>query len=614
MFLTGGLVSALNTSIAVGDPTRNVFTLAFFGDGSVLTTASGAPLLSFQGSSVTSAGGIFIARRSLPGQPTLVGLSGPLFVANGSSFSTTSLGAAAQFGIAPTSCCPGFGVGEGAILASSTPSPLLQLVSSSFNAGPDARSGGNLFSVFDHGNDPAAITAPAQVALTGPLLSMTDSSLTALNNVFGMTRSNFFSASSDPLVQVLRSSINVGGFDPISGQNQFGAVVSVRSSDVSGTPGTDAGVFISGPLLNATNSSITSSDLVLRLFNGAQFASLATTPLITLVNTTMNLGSSALANSGRVVNVFGTGGPDGVTRSSVILNGALLLASGGSTINSLSGLVGATDGEIIASSAGPDPFIRLIGGNHSLASATNTAMFTLGFVATAPTVTQIVDGVTLNLGTFAPLSWSGAGGGLLRLDSAQVSGQKAFRIDTALFQATAPVFDLAGSTLTVAPTTAVDGGLMDLNFQAKVVSFGPVARLDGSTITVTNNHAFRVAGGSLLQVVGDFLSLNNGSVLQALNGSVMRITGGSVVNISGAFAIFGAGPNQIKVSNALCGTSCITLGGIPIAFTNNASTAQVTVTGSALKNAGAGSIVQSGPAAAVIVVDGTISKLTIKGQ
>ena len=155
---------------------------------------------------------------------------------------------------------------------------------------------------------------------------------------------------------------------------------------------------------------------------------------------------------------------------------------------------------------------------------------------------------------------------------------------------------------------------MDLNFQAKVVSSGPVARLDGNTITVTNNHAFRVAGGSLLQVVGDFLSLNNGSVLQALNGSVMRITGGSVVNISGAFAIFGAGPNQIKVSNALCGTSCITLGGIPIAFTNNASTAQVTVTGSALKNAGAGSIVQSGPAAAVIVVDGTISKLTIKGQ
>ena len=62
---------------------------------------------------------------------------------------------------------------------------------------------------------------------------------------------------------------------------------------------------------------------------------------------------------------------------------------------------------------------------------------------------------------------------------------------------------------------------MDLNFQAKVVSSGPVARLDGNTITVTNNHAFRVAGGSLLQVVGDFLSLNNGSVLQALNGSVM---------------------------------------------------------------------------------------------
>jgi len=161
---------------------------------------------------------------------------------------------------------------------------------------------------------------------------------------------------------------------------------------------------------------------------------------------------------------------------------------------------------------------------------------------------------------------------------------------------------------------------MDLNAKAKVVSVGPIARLDGSVITVTNNNAFRVAGGSLLQVVGDFLSLNNGSVLQALNGSVMRVSGGSVVNISGAFAIFGGiGGNQIRVSNTLCGTTCAptTFGGIPIALINGATPGQVTITGSALKGTNLGSIVQLGPvpaAAAVIVVDGPTSRLTIKGQ
>jgi hypothetical protein len=334
----------------------------------------------------------------------------------------------------------------------------------------------------------------------------------------------------------------------------------------------------------------------------------------------VSLGTGAVANTGHVLNVFGTGGPNGTTPATAVLNGALLVAEGSSQVNALSGLVFASDGQILASAA--DSFVRLVGGTHSLASAANTSMFSLIGGTDAPVAVEIVDGVPLSLGTFAPLVWKGGDRSLLRLEAgAAVSGQEAFRIDRALFQATAPVFELlAASSLTVAPTTAVDGGLMNLNAQAKVVSLGPVARLDASTITVANNSAFRVAGGSLLQVLGDFLSLSNGSVLQALNGSVMRVSGGSVVNISGAFAIFGgSGGNQIRVSNTLCGSTCAgtTFGGIPIALINGATPAQVTVTGSALKGTNLGSIVQLGPvpaAAAVIVVDGPASRLTIRGQ
>ncbi len=613
MTLTGELLAAVNTDFTVGDPTKNVYTTVFVGDGSVLTSASPKALLFFQGSNVNTAGNVLTLRRSLPGVPSQINLAGPLFAGNGSTFNTTSLGLGAQFGVAPGACCDGFFIAEGAVLTSSTTLPLLQLTNSSFNAGPDAQSGGNFVNVADRGADPATITAPANVVLNGPLFSMDGGNLTALFSLLRVSRSNFLGIGTDGLIQAVNATINLGGLDPISGQNQFGSLLEFRSADTAGTAATDALMLVSGPFLQATNSRITATNAVLNVHNGAQFVSVTPLPLIALTGTTLNLGLAALG-SGRVLNVFGTGGSDGVTPASVFLNGALLVAGGGSTIDALQGLVLATDGQILAS--GADSFVKLTGGTHSLASAAGASMFFLGGVATAPTANEIVDGVTLTLGTFAPLVWSSGDRSLFRLEGgASVSGQKAFRIDTALFEATAPVFDLVGgSSLTVAPTTTVDGGLMDLNARAKVTSVGPVARLDGSTITVSNNHAFRVAGGSALQVVGDFLSLNNGSVLQALNGSVMRVTGGSVVNISGAFAIFGVGANQIRVTNALCGTTCLTFSGIPIALTNNASTTQITVTGNALKNAGPASIAQSGPAAAVIVVDGTTTRLTIKGQ
>src|SRR5213076_3098729 len=161
--------------------------------------------------------------------------------------------------------------------------------------------------------------------------------------------------------------------------------------------------------------------------------------LIALRDTSVDLGTGAVANTGHIVNVFGTGGPDGVTSATAVLNGPLLVA----------------DGQIVASAA--DSFVRLVGGTHSLATADNTSMFSLVGGAGAPTAVEIVDGLPLSLGTFAPLIWKGGDRSLFRLEAgAAVSGQTAFRIDTALFQATAPIFELlAGSRLTVAPTAAV---------------------------------------------------------------------------------------------------------------------------------------------------------------
>ncbi len=613
MTLAGGLLAASRVDFTAGDPSKNVFSFIFAGDGAKLTSTSPNALLAFQDSSVETAGNILTLRRSRPDAPSQIDLAGPLLAAASSRFQTTSQG----FG----ACCSGFAIEEGARLTSTTPSALIQLIDSTFDAGPDPRlSGGDLVTVADFSGDPAAAAAAAQVALSGPLVSMTNSTVRALSSILHVERSSFSSSGPDPLIQVQGQGIAVGGIDPISKTNVLGSVLDIIASTNPGTAEAAATVSIAGPLLSASNANITSTDVIVRVRNGARFESSSVDPLIALHDTSVSLGTGAVANTGHVLNVFGTGGPNGTTPATVVLNGALLVAEGSSQVNALSGLVFASDGQILASA--DDSFVRLVGGTHALASAANTSMFSLIGGTDAPVAVEIVDGVPLSLGTFAPLVWKGGDHSLFRLEAgATVADQEAFRIDRALFQATAPVFELlAASSLTVAPTTAVDGGLMNLNAQAKVVSLGPVARLDASTITVANNSAFRVAGGSLLQVLGDFLSLSNGSVLQALNGSVMRVSGGSVVNISGAFAIFGgSGGNQIRVSNTLCGSTCAgtTFGGIPIALINGATPAQVTVTGSALKGTNLGSIVQLGPvpaAAAVIVVDGPASKLTIRGQ
>src|SRR5207247_11319222 len=159
--------------------------------------------------------------------------------------------------------------------------------------------------------------------------------------------------------------ISVVCFDAISNTNGLGSDLDVVSSTNPGTAELAAKVSIAGPLLNAVNASIASTDVILRVRNGARFESSTIDPLIALRDTSVDLGTGAVANTGHIVNVFGTGGPDGMTSATAVLNGPLLVADGGSQINALSGLVFASDGQIVASAA--DSFVRLVGVTHSLA-------------------------------------------------------------------------------------------------------------------------------------------------------------------------------------------------------------------------------------------------------
>jgi len=227
------------------------------------------------------------------------------------------------------------------------------------------------------------------------------------------------------------------------------------------------------------------------------------------------------------------------------------------------------------------------------------------------TAAEVADGVTLTLGTDQPLQLKGV---LVELASgATVTTQTVLRIDTALLAATAPLLTLtAGSRL----TTGSDA--LALSFRAKVTSLGPLVTLDASTLNVTSGALIRLAGGSFLSVTGDLLQLSNGSTITLKDlstGFLITAAGGSVLKVTGALVNFtGTGGNSIVVKNNVAPTTTLSVGGasIPLLLTNGATTSQVSISGTPIKNSSLGSL--SFPnSGSLIKVDGTTAKVTISG-
>ncbi|MGH9895608.1 MAG: hypothetical protein ACREA0_27225, partial [bacterium] len=249
--LAGPLLSAQSTAFMAGNPAVNSLSLLSILDGSNLTSTSTSPLLSFDASSFV--GGNMVSVRRSPSLliPSRITLSGPLFSAvNGSSFNTSSLGAGATVGTAGGACCSLVSITQGGQLSSATTAPLVQLTNSVVNAGPDAQSGATFFSVSDtFGFAPAAdLVAPSSVSVAGPLLSANSSAISALFNLLTVSRSSFASTTTDPLIQLTGSTVNVGGVDPFTEANGQSRIVLVSASNT-----IPASLSLQGPLLSAVN-------------------------------------------------------------------------------------------------------------------------------------------------------------------------------------------------------------------------------------------------------------------------------------------------------------------------------------------------------------------------
>jgi hypothetical protein len=278
-----------------------------------------------------------------------------------------------------------------------------------------------------------------------------------------------------------------------------------------------------------------------------------------------------------------------------MLAGPLLRATNSDLTVPFSLLSVLQGGSLITFSTDPLAFFQ--GGTYTFGS-TGLAMFDLSGVKTA------LDAETgLIVGTDQPLQHRGS---LLEADGASVQATKVVQIDTALLEATAPLLSLrGGSTL----TTARDA--VDLSYRAQVSSIGPLVKLDASTLTVHGGSLVNV-NASKLTVGGDLVTLLNGATLTVSNGPLITVGANSFVTINGALINFtGTGGSKVNMLNNLC--PCSLFGGVPVALQNGAQATNVHVT-NPVKNAGELGQLNLSPTAALAVVNGAGSKLTVSGR
>jgi hypothetical protein len=417
----------------------------------------------------------------------------------------------------------------------------------------------------------AAGTLAAQTAtlLRNGTLSLAGSLLDAVNSTVTFTGPAILEAQANSRITGAASSPFVSF---TGGSLILGAGTSGFSLDGGSTAN------LAGPLFTANGTPITgSSDFV--AVKTATLTDTTASPLVGLTGGTFQLGAA--------------GGFSVTNHGTANLSGGLLSTSGTDITSAADFVLGTHNGRFIVTGSAM-PLVSLTGGSSQIATA--GSIFHLVGTSTA------FDAVSgLRVGTEEPIQH---GGGLLDMNAATVTTERAVTVDVALLQASAPLLNLrTGAQLTT------NGNTIDLTSKANITNSAGYVVLDQSRVIVNIGALVSVAGGSVLQAGGNLVNMANGSTLTINNGVLLFVSGGSIVNISGALIAFsGAGGNTVNVSNTL---TFVNIGGIPVALTGGALAANVSITGTPIKNAALGTIT---PNKALIQVNGANSKVTISGN
>jgi len=569
----------------------------FVGQGGQLTSTTSEALIQLTNSTVigndAQSGGHFLSiSPTFTGAPAgelvaggTVTLQGPLLASTNSTITELfNLILVFQSTLHSTSASPLVSIQGGTVTLSGT------------NPFTGGQAFGNLL-VAQSSQTSGQVAPPATVTLGGPLLSLNGATFNAgAGNIVSIVNGATFAAGGAGAMMQLSGSI-LTGFNLLSIGGVGGA---------GGT--TPASVTLAGPVLRATNSStITLGSNVVASFGGSTLTSTTNEALVQLVGSSLTAGTSFGGAEVLQVNaVAGTGGNPGIAT----LNGPIFVSDAGSLTTS-GALLGSFGGGQLFVNGSTEALFTFNGGTHLFGNGVifgaDTA-FSLNGLA-AQTAFEIVEqgdpDIILELGTRKPVTTAR---GMLEMTQGATATTKGIaKLDTALFEATAPMLNMkGGSNLTVTN----DG--IDLITKAKLTTgvVNPLVRMDGSVLTILNGHLAAVRGGSFLNVGGDFL-LMNGSTLNLNNGSFLLAQGGSFVKITGALVNFGTGGNTVNLTNNLCGSPCTVIGGLKVFLTNGALAGNVSIN-NPITNAGGGTFnFSNGANTAHLVVDGANTQVRI---
>jgi FecR protein len=276
------------------------------------------------------------------------------------------------------------------------------------------------------------------------------------------------------------------------------------------------------------------------------------------------------------------------------------------------GLISVEPGGQLAVNGIGDAVATIIGGAHSLGAVGGGAALAFQGLGAQ---TIVADGNTLTVGTGQPIQTART---LLDVVGATVVTDTVARLDTMLFNATAPIFTgRAGASV----TAATNG--IELAGGVQMVTSAPVVALhDFSSFTVRAGNVL-VVNNSVLKVNGDLFSFANGSTLtagstapgQVFQGAMVRVMGSGVLNVSGALASF-SGPaiSTVNLTNGFCpGGDCTDFNGIRVHCTGSSvgCGSNIQIGGTPIKNAALGQF--NMPNDVHIITDPT-SKVIIGGN
>ena len=230
---------------------------------------------------------------------------------------------------------------------------------------------------------------------------------------------------------------------------------------------------------------------------------------------------------------------------------------------------------------GTDPLVSMSAG--ILAVGAGSAGGSLFDLVGRASSTQVDPDTGLTVGADRPLQ-PGTQAPVFDADNGALVGVRgsAYKIDTALLEATAPLLNLKGGTVFATSDNAIDlvnrAKVSIPNDAVSMVTF------QSSALIVARGHLVNVAGGSVLNIAGSLVSLADGSSLSILNGLLLNVSGGSSASIGRSLVSFSGFNNVLNVSNSIAPTAIIN--GIPVA----GPTDSFRIGANAIAGAGSGTI------------------------